>query len=198
MNALLKAVLVSAVCLSACSTQSPSSRSPQNRVVIQSGDRLFTSAQPAELKASLGATPIVELTVHGASDGELWTLNARFADAQVRGPHSAVGELSAKLSPGAIADGLAQLTVGSKQGASQAASGGTLHVTIADGRIVGEAEADPSKLAASIEGDIVISCWIPRAEVTSGGTTDAANSEVLVEDTDLSSSACAPFKALLP
>ena len=200
MNALKvsKAVLISAVCLAGCSTQAPSSRSPQNRVVIQSGERLFTSPEPAELKATMGATPMLELTVQGASDGELWSINARFAEAQLRQPRTLPGELSAKLSNGASAEGLAQLSLGSRQGAARTASSGTLNVTIADGRITGEAEADPSELGASIEGDVVISCWIPRTDSKSGGTTDAANSEVLVEDTDLSSAACAPLKALLP
>jgi hypothetical protein len=80
----------------------------------------------------------------------------------------------------------------------QTASGGTFRATLSDGRITGEIESALAELGASIEGDLVVSCWVPRSGSVgeNGGTTDPSGSEVLVEDEELTSAACEPFKAL--
>lgn len=193
---MVASVSVAAVAIGCNGTSgSEASTAPgESHVLIRTDDRTFTSVLPAELKVSLGAIPTFQLGVQGAADGEKWSMIALVPmDQALR------GQISVALSGGAIEDGVGNLVVQSSAGMLQTAIGGVLHTTIAKGKIAGQAQASPTALAGDITGDVAVSCWIPRdiqVDEMANGTTDDANTEVLVEDGDMSSVGCQPFKTL--
>jgi hypothetical protein len=63
-------------------------------------------------------------------------------------------------------------------------------------QVKGQAQTTPPELSGDFNGDISVECWIPRTGPVTNGTTDDSDSQVLVEDQDMTSTACQPFEAL--
>ncbi len=201
---LFKTVLASLMAVAAvgCNGNSSSSQvlevPTQTRMTIHANGQTFVSYGPANLKLSLGATPELELGVSGAVDGapgaantQSWSVIAFLTTDQ-----ASQGAVNVTLSNGPTLAGVGSLGMGSTQQGLEQATGGTLQATIAKGKIEGQAQATPAELSGDFNGDISIECWIPRTGPVTNGTTDDSGSEVLIEDQDMTSPACQPFRAL--
>jgi hypothetical protein len=161
-------------------------------MVIHGASETFTSAVPAELKVTFGAAPTVSLTIQGLGvRGETWSAMAQLSRDQVM-----QAAATAKIETGPMSEGRVNLTLFANPAAPRlVGTDGTLRLSVGSGQISGVVQAQPAELSASFQGDVVVSCWIPRSGLgPQGGTTDPAGGEVLVQDNNLSSSLCAPFK----
>lgn len=157
----------------------------ETRVVIQTADQRFESITPAPLDLYLGTEPVLELGVTGTSQGVTWAALVRLTADQ-----AARGEIDVPLSRQAITTGAGILNLHESDQVLEWVTSGSLRATISKGRIVGSVEATPASFSGHFEGDLSISCWIPRAEPATGG------GEALVIDEDFASPGCQPFKAL--
>jgi hypothetical protein len=166
-------------------------------IVIRGADGTFASVFPADLKLGLGATPILQLGVEGVANGRYWSMIAWLPVNQ-----ATTGKVNVALSDGPIANRVAELYLQSSNGkVLTTATSGVFRASIARGRITGEVQATPGTLSADIEGNVLVSCWIPQSDSVNdddaGGITGAGpGSQILVEDKPFSSKQCAPFKGL--
>ena len=80
------------------------------------------------------------------------------------------------------------------------AASGTVDFSFAGGRASGSAQVAPAALSGSFDGELSVTCWVPRADLPpsaeAGGTTSADGSEVLIVDQGFTTPECQPFQAL--
>jgi hypothetical protein len=191
------ALLLSAASCSFTSSEQPSSQAAQALVVINTGEKTYTSATPVELKAVFGAARSFTLSVQGVADGESWAIIASPTPQQATAANGKIVVAAAALS-----EGSANITKTSANGTKEQATGGAFSFTVAKGRISGSITADPAGLAASISGATSVSCWVPRSSLSEtdvaaqeqGSHSTGGDTEPLVEDAEFASSECSSFK----
>lgn len=155
-------------------------------VSVSTPTKTYVSAEPAELKASFGGTPLFNLSISAARNGESWSIVAELPTDQVSSASGAV-----QITASAIGVGAANLTRTLPNGTTQQASGGTFSFTAAKGKITATVTAEPAELSATVQGSLAASCWVPRmGDAAAQGTTSGDSSDPLVQDASLSSSDC--------
>ncbi len=180
-----------------CSNQTepssqPSQRPAQQRTTITTSEHTFTSAFPASLKATFGATPVIELGFSGGFEGQAWSAVVNVT-AEASNGHGTIPVTNAP-----EAKGYVQLGAGGGA-VSESATSGTINFEISGGHLNATATVVPSKLSATIEGDLAIECWVLRSALgpSTIGTTGTDGSEPLVLDEEMKSPQCASFKQSL-
>ncbi|MBX3185273.1 MAG: hypothetical protein KIT72_16420, partial [Polyangiaceae bacterium] len=130
---------------------------PETRLVIQTADRRFESVFPAGLDVAMGSKQNLQLGVSGQAEGEMWATIAWLPMDQV-----VQGTLDIELGDRPIADGVGNLTLHASHQVIEEATSGSLRATLSKGRIVGDVEVTPGSLSAHFEGELSVSCSIPR------------------------------------
>lgn len=175
--------------LSACTTSDPDSLSgaPGTDLEISSASQTYTSAFPAKLNATFAESSVVQLTLSGQADGETWSIVIWTTETSLSD-----GIVEASISDGPIEIGTANLSLGADPTSMLAATSGSVSLHVQNGKISGTVEAQPSSLSATIEGGLVVSCWIPPDDSSSGNSLepDAGLATALIEDTELATPKC--------
>lgn len=188
----------------ACSTESRENHvllepEPEGAgMTITNDEGAYESASPATLRLYAGSPVTAELRVSGRIGDKLWNVFVPIDPGTLEaGSHTVtLGE-----GPMAQAQGLPTVALESGPGAAEWASSGTLTFELSAGRISGSVEAVPASVAASFQGDLVVSCWVPesalgRAPEGPGDRSDDGEDEGLVEDAELVSTQCAALRGL--
>lgn len=178
-----------------CATSKPnnSDGAPGTELEVRSTNQIYASSFPAELKATFGESPLIQLKMSGQAEGETWSLVVWTDEGSVD-----EGTIRADISNGPIQRGIANLTLGADPENLLHAEQGSVELEIQDGKITGEVEAEPTSLSATIEGNLNVSCWVATDGSDSEGSLmpDGGMDSPLAEDPDLSSPLCQPFQGV--
>lgn len=182
-------------CANEQSDAAPNSRSPGMRMSIVTQVGEYTSVFPAVLKlmASNDAA-IAELGLSASMNGKLWGL---FGVIDANELESAKNNLSIIEGPITVGKASIQLSTTQSLNEPKRGSAGRVSLGLAPGRITGTAVVTPDELAGSIEGDLIVECWVPQSaqkNASGNGVIDDNGVESLVEDVDLKSDLCAPLR----
>jgi hypothetical protein len=178
-------------------TSATGSKAAPTRITIETKDTTFKSGEAAVLKI-FSTSPQCELSLNGvdqAGSGQTWSALARLTVEQIQSHGAKIA-----VTPGGVPTGMGAIV--QRTGASSdTASSGYLQVSLTKGHLSGSAVVLPEALAASFDGDMVVSCWVPKSQLQGaadgGGTSGGAGTtEPLVSDDNFVTPQCAPFASL--
>lgn len=168
----------------------PSTMAPANTFELDIPGRRLMSAEPAQLRASLGNISLIDFWFTTSDQAGSINVTGRLPATQT-GSDSFV----LSISNGPMADGIVSVQI---NGAADSPdmSGGTVSIDIAPNGVGGEVVLPSSQQSWKFAGKMLATCWVPSASIPGaqpnvGGTSaDSA----LVSDAAFSSDACAPLR----
>jgi hypothetical protein len=185
-------VLVLAVALLGCGGTSVDPAGA-TQIELEGSSGSFSSGLPAQLIATFGSAPCIELGFMAQSGAGWITFDGQLSMADI---DSGVAALSLTTVPLEVE--LATVQLGSVNGAPDFGTG-TVQLQLSAKTIAGSitSASDPSPWMFT--GTMVVGCSVPESEVgpqSGTGTGGADGSEVLLDDPNFTTSECAPFRAL--
>jgi hypothetical protein len=194
-----RTVLVSAVfaAASACGgSVSSVDRSAPTVLQIDTQGGHFDGPFPVQLDAYLfTAEPTYQLSFEAGNGQMTWVAVLHLSHDQALEGHASIPIAAGVLSEG---QGSVQLLGGT----FVEAASGSVDFALSAGRASGSADVAPATLSGSFDGELSVSCWVPRAQLPpsaeAGGTTSTDGSESLIVDQGFTTSECQPFRALVP
>lgn len=167
---------------------SASTMAPANVLEVDALGRKFTSTQPAQLRASMGSTSLLDFWFQVADGQGVISVNGRLRSADV-----GADVVTLSLSNGPTADGVVSVQPANIANVPDLGSG-TLRLTMSPAAINGEVEISANGSAWPLSGKLLVSCWVPSAMLPnaqpSGGTS---SSTALIDDAEFVSAPCVPF-----
>jgi hypothetical protein len=187
------AVLICAVLGCSRSASSVGEGSAPTQIEVDGSGGAFLSGLPAELRATFGTAPTIEMGFMAERDATWITLDARLSLADI-----GAGTAVTPLTNAPLDVDLATVQLGGVAGAPDFGSG-TVRLQIASQTIAGTITAASDSSAWTFAGTMGVECWAPESEVGAqpgGGTSSVDGSEPLVPDTNFITPECAPFRGL--
>ena len=168
-------------------------RAGPTQIEIQGSSGTFLSGLPANMKATFGTAPTVEVGLMAESGAGWITLDGRLSMADVG---STAAMLSLTNAP--LEVDLANVQLGGIDGAPDFDTG-TVQLHISPRTIAGTITSVSSPSPWTFAGTMDVECWVPESEVgpqPGGGTNSTDGSEVLLADVNFTTPQCAPFRGL--
>ncbi len=179
---------------STAGTTANASQTAPTRVTIQAAGTTFKSGEPAVLRI-IPSSKQFDLSFVGVSETDpnhSWAAAARLTADQIQARSGTIAIANTPAGPGATIQ---------SAGPASTASSGSVQVSLDPAHFSGSTAVLPDSLAASFVGDMVVSCWVPKASLpgatNNGGTVGSDGSEALVSDEGFVTSQCAPFASLV-
>jgi hypothetical protein len=151
----------------------------------------YESGLPARLDAALGPTPITTFGFTVSHGADSISIGGQIASADL-GSES----LNLSVTSGPLAPGMANVQVSLSAGAPDL-TGAIVQLHFSPRGISGELVPANSAAPWSFDGDLIVSCSVPRAElpdtVSAGGTSGPG---VLIADATFATAECAPLRRI--
>ena len=204
-SVLLSGVVLAVLFGNGCSKGSEGNASSpplnERQTVIRVGEDEYISALISLVNVQPGNDALTPtLAVTGFKDGVGLSLATPITPDQV-----ASGSLKASLVEGPLVPGKASFILETPSHTVLAqASSGTVELKLGGGRVSGTVQAVPESLSASIEAAITVGCLVDRSLLPDAGqqggsklVDENGNEPTLVDDTELSTPGCAPWRGLM-
>jgi hypothetical protein len=181
-------------CLFGCASrhQDTSMAGPSNVIELDTPDHKLIGSQPAQLKASMGNSSLVDFGFAVGDGGAAIALHGRIPPADL-----GIGNVTLAITDGPTTDGFAASQISNISGVSSLV-GSQLDLVITANHVSGDIRVPGLDQPWSFQGQVFVSCWVPRTALggtqqpEAGGTN---SSDALVADSEFISSACAPMRS---
>jgi hypothetical protein len=179
--------------LGSSATEGPVDKVGSTQIEVDGSNGTFLSGLPAEMKATFGTAPTIEVGFMAESGAGWITFDTHLSMADV-----STGTAILSLTTSPLDVDLATVQLGNVNGAPDFGTG-TVQLQISAQATTGTITSASSSSPWTFAGTMDVECWVPESEVgpqPGGGTNSTDGSEVLLADMNFTTPECAPFRAL--